>query len=51
MNDDELLEIPDPIGKFIIDNANGIMGADGMYYHYTEVIKLLKLQDKQNEKG
>jgi hypothetical protein len=46
--DEELLvEIPEPIGTFIIDNADGIMGADGMYYHYTEVIKLLKLRDKK----
>ena len=42
-----LVEIPEPIGTFIIDNADGVMGADGMYYHYTEVIKLLKLRDKQ----
>jgi hypothetical protein len=47
----ELEEMPEPIGNFIIDNAKGVMGADGMYYHYTEVIKLLKLRDKKNEKG
>ena len=47
----EFEEIPEPIGNFIIDNAKGVMGADGMYYHYTEVIKLIKLRDKQNEKS
>jgi hypothetical protein len=51
IENEELVEIPEPIGTFIIDNANGVMGADGMYYHYTEVIKLLKLRDKQNEKS
>ena len=35
-------EIPRPIGDFIIDNARGIQLEDGMYYHYTEVIKLLR---------
>lgn len=44
-NDDGLIEIPEPRGKFIIDNANGVMGNDGMYYHFTEVIKLLRLQE------
>lgn len=45
-DDDGLVEIPEPVGKFIIDNANGTMGNDGMYYHYAEVIKLLKLYTK-----
>lgn len=39
----DLEEIPEPIGKFIIDNANCVMGNDGAYYHYAEVCKLLKL--------
>jgi hypothetical protein len=38
----ELQEIPEPVGKFIIDNAKGIMGNDGMYYHYSDVCNLLK---------
>jgi len=36
-------EIPKPVGDFIINNAEGIELPDGVYYHYTEVIKLLKL--------
>ena len=40
----ELEEIVAPIvSDFIMDNATGIMGNDGLYYHFTEVIKLLKL--------
>ena len=39
----ELREIL-PIGKFIIDqkDISGIPGNDGMYYHYTDVCKMLK---------
>lgn len=47
MKDEELLEIPEPIGKFIIDNAKGVAGGDGVYYHYAEVCKLLKLYAKK----
>ncbi len=36
--------IPEPIGQFIIDNAKGVAGNDGQYYHYAEVCKLLRLQ-------
>ena len=39
-------ELPKPIGDFIIENAKGVMGNDGMYYHYSEVCKMLK---KYNE--
>lgn len=39
----EEIEIPAPIGDFIIENSNGVMGNDGMYYHYSDVCKLLKL--------
>lgn len=35
-------QIPKPIGDFIINNAKGTQLEDGIYYHYTEVIKLLK---------
>lgn len=45
-NQDEI-EIPKPVvSDFIIENATGVMGNDGMYYHFTEVIKLLKLYKK-----
>lgn len=43
-------EIPKPLGHFIMDNAKGIMLEDGMYYHYTEVINLLRLMRQANEK-
>ncbi len=40
----ELQEIPEPVvSQFIIDNAKGLMGNDGMYYHFIDVCKLLKL--------
>lgn len=46
-NEFELIEIPKPVvSDFIIENATGVMGNDGMYYHFTEVIKLLKLYKK-----
>lgn len=38
-------ELPKPIGSFIIDNASGVQLSDGVYYHYTEVIKLLRLYE------
>lgn len=40
-------EIKSPIGDFIIENATGVMGADGAYYHYAEVCKLLRLYEKK----
>lgn len=40
-------ELPKPIGNFIIENAIGIIGNDGMYYHYSEVCKLLRLYEKE----
>ena len=42
-----LEEIILPIGDFIIENTTPIQGADGAYYHYSEVCKLLKLQAKR----
>lgn len=45
----ELEEMPKPIGQFIIDNGNGKQMPDGTYYHYTEVIKLLKMFSKNKE--
>jgi hypothetical protein len=44
-----LEEVKPPIGKFIIDNAVSIQGTDGAYYHYSEVCKLLRLQQEQNK--
>ena len=40
---EELNEIEDPIGKFIIDNGKGNQTENGVYYHYTDVCRLLKL--------
>lgn len=40
-------EIEKPIGDFIIKNAKGDLHTDGMYYHYRDVCKLLKLQKKE----
>lgn len=37
-----LHEIPKPIGQFILDNAEGVQGLDGLYYHYSTVCDLLK---------
>jgi len=50
-----LREIEPPLGKFVIENASGIQLADGTYYYYTEVLKVLslykkKIQDQMNNK-
>ena len=42
-----LEEVKIPIGEFIINNGVSIQGADGAYYHYSEVYKLLKLQSQR----
>jgi hypothetical protein len=39
-------EIEKPVGDFIMDNATGVQGGDGVYYHYSEVCKLLKLMKR-----
>lgn len=44
------IEIKRPIGDFIMENANGVQGQDGVYYHYSEVCKLLKLYEKNIKK-
>lgn len=41
------VEMKPPIGDFIINNATGVQGADGVYYHYSEVCKLLRLYEKK----
>lgn len=43
-------EIKEPIGNFLLDNAEGIMGSDGMYYHYSVVCGLLKKYHEQELK-
>lgn len=35
-------DIPTPIGSFIMDNADGVEGTDGQYYHYSDVCRLIK---------
>jgi hypothetical protein len=50
MKQETLEEVKPPIGKFIIDNAVSIQGTDGAYYHYSEVCKLLRLQQEQDKK-
>jgi hypothetical protein len=45
-NKTELKEIERPIhSDFVIENANGLQGQDGKYYHYSEVVSLLKKWD------
>ena len=46
----DIEEIKKPIGDFIIENATGVQGQDGVYYHYSEVCKLLRLQEKELKK-
>jgi hypothetical protein len=41
-------EIEKPVGDFIMDNATGVQGSD-VYYHYSEVCKLLKLMKKEHK--
>jgi predicted metalloendopeptidase len=47
---EEFVEITEPTGKFIIENATGIQLPDGAYYHYSEVCKLLKLYALKDSK-
>lgn len=37
-----MVELGTPIGKFIIDNAKGTQTKNGVYYHYSDVVSLLK---------
>ena len=43
----KLEELPEPIGKFILENAIGINTDTGTYYHYEDVCNLLILYKKQ----
>lgn len=38
-----------PIGKFILDNAEGVELSDGTYYHYAHVCILLNKHGKNLE--
>lgn len=45
-------EIDKPMhSDFIINNINGVQGNDGMYFHFTDVIKVLKLWDNMRKKS
>jgi len=46
----ELKPLPKPIGSFVMENAEGVMGNDGMYYHYSDVCTLLKKYHEQELK-
>lgn len=50
MSEDNLKEIPKPIGEFIMDNKKGIQLNNGTYYHYTDVIDLIRTREKQADK-
>jgi hypothetical protein len=43
-------EIEKPVGDFIMDNATGVQGGDGVYYHYSEFVNL-KLMKKEQSKS
>ena len=45
----ELSDLPRPLGDFILAHAEGKQFADGTYYHYTEVHKLLRQYAKLNK--
>jgi len=52
INETKMLEeVKKPIGDFILENATGVQGQDGVYYHYSEVCKLLRLQEKELKKS
>lgn len=46
MKDLEKIPIP-KFSEFVINNGNGIQTNDGIYYHFSEVISILKKYDKQ----
>jgi hypothetical protein len=41
-----LVDIEEPIGTFILANADGTQTPNGMYYHYVQVCHLLNTQKK-----
>jgi hypothetical protein len=32
------MKVEKPVGDFIMDNATGVQGGDGVYYHYSEFV-------------
>ena len=48
--EEELEEIQMPIGNFIMNNAKGVMCDDGVYYHYAQVCRLLRLYHEEKTK-
>lgn len=50
MSEDNLKEIPKPIGKFISENKKGVQLNDGTYYHYADVVDLIKTRESQSDK-
>lgn len=47
-NPDDLKEPEKPVGDFILEYGKGTQTENGMFYHYSEVCKLLK--DYKREK-
>lgn len=47
--DDELEDLKPIYADFIIDKGIATQGNDGAYYHFSEVIRLLKMWDKLNK--
>ena len=48
MEDEDLVPVPKPIySDFIIDNGKGFDLPGGSYYHFTEVIRLIKLWERE----
>jgi hypothetical protein len=31
------MKVEKPVGDFIMDNATGVQGGDGVYYHYSSL--------------
>ena len=40
--DEGLVEMPKPIGDFVLKHAKGVSTDNGMYFHYSDVCLLLK---------
>ncbi len=45
----KLKELKEPIGKFILNNGICAKTDLGAYYHYTEVIRLIRLYNAQEQ--
>jgi hypothetical protein len=39
--DENLRDLPKPIGDIVIEECDGVQGEDGMYFHYTDVCSLV----------